>query len=420
MYRITKRISDGSTIIGYVLTDGNQEAQMDKPSVINLAKQGLIMNVKVSGDTISGTNGFELKSLPTINMKQLQQKNSFQTHEKLAAVVRHLDTLGVPSLETLEQRRQITDTGNQILQQELASGKLNKDMLHVNSGNLQIIRKFACEALPSLIRYLKNFDNIPVPMREKIFKQVVENVQLRATTVDKLEDEVLTLVINSILDILKDELKYSIPTYVGYLVKVSPDLRSTLTYQKLKYGTGEVIGEGRLEADSVALLTRAELVLLSSRVTMSGAVDDFKLRFTSRKISPKTKWEFMQSCQLSCETSAQDVGCSDVVDLKQILEPEVLSRFIPEKVVRELIDEITIKFFANKLISEFAGNNFMRKVVQLINTMPSVYDGVTDETSKRHTHVNIRAIDGSSRLNRQQATKKSSDNKKGLLGMFKR
>lgn len=67
MYKLVGRISDGKQIIGYNVTDGQQTISMSKQDVMVLAKQGSILGVKLVGDTLTGTNGFELKKLPTVN-----------------------------------------------------------------------------------------------------------------------------------------------------------------------------------------------------------------------------------------------------------------------------------------------------------------------------------------------------------------
>lgn len=423
MYKITKRISNGSTIVGYVLTDDIQEMQMDKPSVINLAKQGLIANVKVSGDTISGTNGFELKALPTINLKQ-NHDGEIKVHEKLAAVARNLDKIGkVPSLESIETMRQIGEMGNQIIQQELNSGRLRLDMLHANSNNIQIIRKFTCTKIPSLTHYLKNFDSIPEQAKEQMFEQILNKLTV-GLTLENIERETVTLVINSLLPILGDKLETTtLPSYVGYLVRVSPNLRTSLNYKKLKYGTGEVLGDGTLYADSVELMTKAELVLLASRPTMSGQIGDFKLSLSSRKVAPTTNWEYLQNHIFRCETREQDVLCTDVTDLKQILEPDVLSRFIPDKNLKALISELTNFFIKNGINKAENALDAMGFKGDKKKLMLAVVDRL-EKLGKAMEALGASQGSVEIKVDRDKVNIKSTSNtpnkKKGLLGMFKR
>lgn len=412
MLRITKRISNGSTIIGYALTDGNQEVQMDKPSVMNMAKQGLIMNVKVSGDTISGTNGFELKSLPTINTKQ--QENNFQIHEKLAAVVRHLDEIGtVPSLESMESRRSIDNMGSRFIQQEIVSGKLRKDMMHVNSGNIQIIKRFGCGVLPSLIAYFKKYEQIPEEKKKQIHKQLkgaLGLAGLTSKTISKSESDVIKIIIDSVLPIVRNDLQSVSHQYIGYLVRTSSDLRSGLKYQKLMYGTGEVLGEGMLYGDSTALLTRAELVALASRATISGELGDFIMKLTSRKVIPTNKWEYMQNHIFQYRTSDADIEYSDIVDLKQIIEPEVMRRFLPQDEVTNLLEAISESGILCRVINasliKVGGTKeeYDRQQGVVSNVSLMQIGGYKGENDKALINIGV----------------KSNKQKQGLFSMFKR
>lgn len=82
MYRVIARLvlSDG-TVCGYRLYcfDNGQEQNVDKATAWQYAKAALIQNVKPTGNMVtgnlglSGTNGFELKSLPSIKMGEAQK-----------------------------------------------------------------------------------------------------------------------------------------------------------------------------------------------------------------------------------------------------------------------------------------------------------------------------------------------------------
>jgi hypothetical protein len=70
MFKVTKRLFSDGKLIGYALTDGNSEAPFDRLQVWEMARNKQIIDVVASGTpddpTISGTNGFELKSLPQV------------------------------------------------------------------------------------------------------------------------------------------------------------------------------------------------------------------------------------------------------------------------------------------------------------------------------------------------------------------
>lgn len=104
MYRVIARLvlSDG-TVCGYRLYcfDNGQEQTVDKATAWQYAKAGLIQNVKPTGNMItgnlglSGTNGFELKSLPSIKMGEAQKAEE----SKQSKLGKRLANGQVPSYE---------------------------------------------------------------------------------------------------------------------------------------------------------------------------------------------------------------------------------------------------------------------------------------------------------------------------------
>lgn len=70
-YEVTARIMDGKHIVGFIMNgELCGEKRITKEAALRLAKQNKIINAKLCGATLSGV-GIELKSLPTISMKDI-------------------------------------------------------------------------------------------------------------------------------------------------------------------------------------------------------------------------------------------------------------------------------------------------------------------------------------------------------------
>lgn len=66
-YRIVGRTFDGGEVVGYTLLSlyDNSTYWFLPSNVIDIARNGYIENVKVSGGKLCGINGFKLKELPS-------------------------------------------------------------------------------------------------------------------------------------------------------------------------------------------------------------------------------------------------------------------------------------------------------------------------------------------------------------------
>ncbi len=100
MLAITARLFKDNQLVGYRITDGQQELDVTRLQAWMYAKQRQIMNVKAIGNendaSISGTNGFELKSLPQIkwnDRKPIQKNNNYDSRDLRAALINKLLTL---------------------------------------------------------------------------------------------------------------------------------------------------------------------------------------------------------------------------------------------------------------------------------------------------------------------------------------
>lgn len=96
MLEITARLFKDNQLVGYRITDGQQEQDFNKMQTWMFAKQNQIANVKVIGNGdngeygLSGTNGFELKSLPQVKWEESTNKSDpdeYDTLDLLAGMV---------------------------------------------------------------------------------------------------------------------------------------------------------------------------------------------------------------------------------------------------------------------------------------------------------------------------------------------
>lgn len=137
MYTITARLTDGTTVLGYELTDGVEKCNLNKKKTWVLAKNKEIINVTASGNLInpvlSGTNGFELKKLPDINIVNSEQNDKRDTRDKkdtenvkytpqecLSAEIRYrLSGNAVPGMIPIKQRE---TWYNMLIQNDINNG----------------------------------------------------------------------------------------------------------------------------------------------------------------------------------------------------------------------------------------------------------------------------------------------------------
>ena len=93
MLVITARLFKDNQLVGYRLSDGQSVNDLSKQQTWLYAKNKQIMNVTASGTEIdpvlSGTNGFELKSLPQIKWEEKANNNyRFTAQDMLSAKIR--------------------------------------------------------------------------------------------------------------------------------------------------------------------------------------------------------------------------------------------------------------------------------------------------------------------------------------------
>ena len=102
MLQITARLFKDNQLYGYRITDGQQIMDATKVQAWLFAKQKEILNVNATGSGnegdcgLTGTNGFELKSLPQIKWEgattnqTVQKEGKYDTQDMQAALMYHM------------------------------------------------------------------------------------------------------------------------------------------------------------------------------------------------------------------------------------------------------------------------------------------------------------------------------------------
>ena len=102
MLQITARLFKDNQLYGYRITDGQQIIDATKAQAWLFAKQKEILNVNATGSGnegnygLTGTNGFELKSLPQIKWEgattnqTVQKEGKYDTQDMQAALMYHM------------------------------------------------------------------------------------------------------------------------------------------------------------------------------------------------------------------------------------------------------------------------------------------------------------------------------------------
>ena len=146
MLQITARVFDGDKLIGYQLYDGRTKQMFSRYDTWNYAKNKQIYNVKAVGSIndcgLSGTNGFELKSLPQIkwsNPSSMANKVGFTEQDRLAAFIRQALIQGKIQTFTGENNvQQYKDYTTQCLKQDVTAGLLSAQNCRILSSSIEI------------------------------------------------------------------------------------------------------------------------------------------------------------------------------------------------------------------------------------------------------------------------------------------
>lgn len=122
MLTITARVMNGTSVVGYQLSDGVSTQLATKEQAWMYAKNKQIYNVIATGDQsnpgLSGTNGFELKKLPDITEDKLDYKYSQQ--DLIAAELRAIQKgIKAPSFNDNKDR---VNWMKQLIQNDIQSG----------------------------------------------------------------------------------------------------------------------------------------------------------------------------------------------------------------------------------------------------------------------------------------------------------
>lgn len=124
MLTITARVMNGTSVVGYQLSDGVQTQLATKEQAWLYAKNKQIYNVIATGDQsnpgLSGTNGFELKKLPDINEGKTDANYKYSPQDLIGAELRAIQKgITAPSFNNNKDR---IAWMKQLIQNDIQSG----------------------------------------------------------------------------------------------------------------------------------------------------------------------------------------------------------------------------------------------------------------------------------------------------------
>lgn len=71
-YRAIKRILSGHNVAGYIISNGERETSVNTEQFKDLVRRKMIINCSISGETVTGINGFQLKELESIQISTIK------------------------------------------------------------------------------------------------------------------------------------------------------------------------------------------------------------------------------------------------------------------------------------------------------------------------------------------------------------
>lgn len=197
MLVVTARLFKDNQLVGYRLSDGQQEQNLSVLQAWMYAKNKQVQNVVAIGNQsdpgLSGTNGFELKKLPQIKWEdtvapQLAQGRGlkFTTQDLCAAGVRHLPELLAANIETTDDLLRFQ---KQALKQDCNSGLVTANNLRTLSPYIKVLNTLGSTQPNCNIAVM-------IPTGEELEKQKEEfksEVKKSLSTVKLLEIAVLNV-----------------------------------------------------------------------------------------------------------------------------------------------------------------------------------------------------------------------------------
>lgn len=139
MNQVLSRIMDGSNVYGYtLLTESGEVLLVTKEQAYVLAKNKEITNVKhvnSSNYGITGINGFELRSLPSINKKIPQ----FDYFIKISAVLRHFEEINAMMCNEYIDNNSLPSLVKKFEVEDYYRGSININTCHIDSNCLEIV-----------------------------------------------------------------------------------------------------------------------------------------------------------------------------------------------------------------------------------------------------------------------------------------
>lgn len=195
MLQITARIFDGSQLVGYEVTDGCSTQQLSKVDTWRYAKNKQIINVTATGSqfepVLSGTNGFELKTLPQVqktvenHVKTENLKLDIQDH--MASYIRHAYSSG--ELISAANKNEQLDKIKELTKNDIEKNILTKANRKSLSNSIYVLNTLCDTAQPPNAIIVKPLieekEEEDISEYWKKFMEIMEILQKRTYLVEK-------------------------------------------------------------------------------------------------------------------------------------------------------------------------------------------------------------------------------------------
>lgn len=195
MLRVTARLFKDNQLVGYRLSDGQQQRDLTIPETWMYAKNKMIENVRATGDTqqpgLSGTNGFELKKLPQIKWERNKTGDlrgaKFTTQDLLAAGIRHANDHMTKSIDNRDDALRCLEG---YLKEDVNNGVVSASNLRKLSPYIKIVNTLGSTHQGGSIG-IKEYDEAELKKQREAFNQ---NINESINTIDEAEKIVFRVI----------------------------------------------------------------------------------------------------------------------------------------------------------------------------------------------------------------------------------
>lgn len=162
MFTLTARLFQNNQLVGYQIAGNNSIKNCTKEEVWMSAKLNQIQNVTASGNRLnpqlSGTNGFELKKLPSIDINNMYP-GKYKRYDAISYVLRKLISGDLDIKELDLEPSLLLSKAQSALESEISSGLIQANSLGIQSKNIFIKSRIIGENRRTLGYVIKNIGN---------------------------------------------------------------------------------------------------------------------------------------------------------------------------------------------------------------------------------------------------------------------